>query len=158
MKLLFDEMLKSLASWSRILGIDSRFYPGKSDSELLVMARKEGLILVTRDVRLNIRCQSSGVRSILIKQDSIEEQIAQLLSESGAEVTFPEKTRCAKCNGELLDAPPDSIKGDVPEAVLKTHARFWRCSSCRSVYWEGGHWKNITRIYEKAKAMMAKGP
>ena len=157
MKLLFDEMLKSLASWARILGIYSEFYSSKSDSELLAIARKDGLILVTRDVRLHIRCQTAGVKSILIKSDVIEEQLAQLLKESGATVTFPEKTRCAKCNGELLDAPPDSIKGDAPEAVLKTHARFWRCGSCRSVYWEGGHWKNISRIYEKAKAIMANG-
>ncbi len=156
MKLLFDEMLKSLSSWARILGIYSEFYSSKSDSELLAIARKDGLIMVTRDVRLHIRCQTAGVKSILIKSDVIEEQLAQLLKESGATVTFPEKTRCAKCNGELVDATADDVK-DVPEAVIKTHSKFWRCSSCKRVYWEGGHWKNITRIYEKAKAIMATG-
>jgi hypothetical protein len=154
MKLLFDEMLKSLASWARILGIYSDFYSGKNDSELLSIARKEELILVTRDLRLHIRCQTAGVKSILIKSDAIEEQLAQLLKESGAVVTFPEKTRCAKCNGELVDASADDVKADVPDAVAKTHSKFWRCSSCKRVYWEGGHWKNILRIYEKAKAIM----
>jgi uncharacterized protein with PIN domain len=157
MKLLFDEMLKSLASWSRILGIYSEFYAGKSDAELANHAKKEGLLLVTRDIRLHVRCQSLGVRSILIKSDAIEEQLAQLLGESGAAVTFPEKTRCAKCNGELQDASPESVKADVPESVLKRQGKFWRCSSCSRVYWEGGHWKNIIRIYDKAKALMASG-
>lgn len=79
-----------------------------------------------------------------------------MLKESGATVTFPEKTRCAKCNGELIDATAEDVKADVPEAVAKTHSKFWRCSSCKRIYWEGGHWKNIMRIYEKAKALMAK--
>ncbi len=154
MKLLFDEMLNSLASWSRILGIDSDFASGRSDGELLSVAKKEGMILVTRDLRLHIRCQTSGVKAILIKSDAIEEQLAQLLKESGATVTFPEKTRCAKCNGELAEADAESVKADVPEAVVRTHNKFWRCKSCNRVYWEGGHWKNIMRIYEKAKALM----
>lgn len=157
MKLLFDEMLKSLASWARILGIYSEFYAGKSDSELLTHAKKEGLVMVTRDIRLHIRCQSGGVRSILIKSDAIEEQLAQLLGESGATVAFPEKTRCARCNGELQDASPASVKADVPETVLKMQKKFWKCSSCSRVYWEGGHWKNINRIYDKVKAIMMSG-
>jgi uncharacterized protein with PIN domain len=155
MKLLFDEMLKNLSSWARILGIYSEFYAGKSDSELFNKAKKDGLIIVTKDLRLHIRCQTGGVKSILVKGDSLDEQLAQVLKESGAEVTFPGKTRCAKCNGELLDAEPESVKADVPETVLLKQKRFWRCSACKRVYWEGGHWKNITRIYDRAKAIMA---
>jgi uncharacterized protein len=155
MKLLFDEMLKNLSSWFRILGIYSEFMPGKSDSELASHAKKEGLILVTKDIRLHIRCQTAGVKSILVKGDALEEQIAQVLRESGAIVTFPEKTRCAKCNGELEDAKPDDVKDKVPETVLKHQQRFWRCTTCKSIYWEGGHWKNINRIYGKAKELLA---
>jgi predicted nuclease of predicted toxin-antitoxin system len=95
MNLLFDEMLGNLARWCRILGIDSSFYTGKSDSQLFQIAKAEDRTLVTRDLKLAERCGKGGVRFILVKGERIEEQTAQVLKESGAAVTFPEKTRRA---------------------------------------------------------------
>jgi uncharacterized protein with PIN domain len=148
MRFLFDEMLKRLASWARILGIDSQFMTGKSDTELLRYAEKNDLVFVTRDMPLTIRCQKRGVRFIHIRSDILEEQLSQLLSESGATVTFPEKTRCASCNGELDPATKEQVAGKVHPSVIERNDRFWICRSCGKVYWEGSHWKNIRRIYE----------
>jgi len=154
MKLLFDEMLGSLARWCRILGIDSAIFKGKSDSQLLDLAKADCLVLVTRDLQLAERCGKGGVRHILIKSEKIEEQIAQVLKESGAVATFPEKTRCASCNGELSIVPKASVEGEVEADTFAHHERFWRCKDCKKLFWEGGHWKNIKRIYDKAKAML----
>lgn len=151
MRFIFDEMLKNLASWCRILGLDSEFFPGGSDSALLEHAKQSGRILITRDTGLAKRCERHGVRCIFIENDGIEEQLAQLLKESGAEPTFPEKTRCASCNGELEDVPKESVKDDVGADTFAHTRRFWRCSRCGKVFWEGGHWKNIRRIYEDAR-------
>lgn len=150
MKLLFDEMLKNLASWFRILGFDSAFSSGKSDSQLLHLAMKEGRTLVTRDLPLTLRCEKHGVGFVFIKSDIIEEQIAQVLRETGLRPIFPNFTRCASCNGELADAPKEGLAGKVPANTLEHHERFWRCKTCGKIFWEGGHWKNIRRIYEKA--------
>jgi uncharacterized protein len=155
MKLLFDEMLKNLASWFRILGIDSSFYSGKSDSQLIHLALKDGRVLVTRDLPLSLRCDKYGVRSILVKSDKIEEQIAHVLKETGIKPIFPNFTRCASCNGELEDAPKEGLKDLVPQNTLETRERFWQCKSCGKVFWEGGHWINIKRIYEKALGLSA---
>jgi uncharacterized protein with PIN domain len=153
MNLLFDEMLGNLARWCRILGIDSSFYTGKSDSQLFQIAKAEDRTLVTRDLKLAERCGKGGVRFILVKGERIEEQTAQVLKESGAAVTFPEKTRCASCNGELSAVPKESVVGEVETDTFAHHERFWRCSVCKKVFWEGGHWRNIQRIYGKAKAL-----
>lgn len=154
-RFLFDEMLKRLASWCRILGLDSEFFSGKSDSELLAYAKKNGLVFVTRDLALSLRCEKSGVRCIFIKSDDIVEQLAWLIKESGAEkeISFPEKTRCASCNGVLDIVGRDAIaaEGKLPENVTARHERFWRCRECGKVYWEGGHWRNIRRIYEQVR-------
>ena len=155
MKLLFDEMLKNLASWCRILGIDSEFSSGRSDSQLLEHAKKTGRIFVTRDFPLSLRCEKWGVRCILIKSDAIEEQLAQVIRETGAEVSFPEKTRCAACNGELDVVPKESVREGLPDNVIAHHDRFWKCRSCGKVFWEGGHWKNIRRIYGRVKELLA---
>lgn len=156
MKLLFDEMLKSLASWCRILGIDSEWLSGRNDTQLLRHAAKTGRIFVTRDIPLTLRCEKAGVRFIAIRSEKIGEQIAQVLRETGAQVTFPENTRCAACNGELEVVGKEAVK-DLPANVLGHHEKFWKCRSCGKAYWEGGHWKNIRRIYGEAQAILAAG-
>jgi uncharacterized protein with PIN domain len=155
MKLLFDEMLKHLASWCRLLGIDSAFYPGRGDGQLLHAAMKEKRTLITRDRPLTLRCEKYGVRFIFIKSDAIEEQIAQVLKETGLAVEFPNFKRCAACNGELEEAAKEAAEGKVPQNTLEHNERFWRCKSCGKFFWKGGHWVNIMRVYEKAKALAA---
>ncbi len=158
MRFLFDEMLKKLASWCRILGLDSEWHSGKSDTELLALAKKGGLVFVTRDFALSLRCEKAGVRCVYIKSDDIVEQIATLVQESGArdEISFPERTRCAACNGEMDVGGQEEAKasGKLPENVVAHHERFWRCRECGRIYWEGGHWRNIRRIYEQVQVKL----
>jgi uncharacterized protein with PIN domain len=139
MKFLFDEMLKRLASWCRIFGIYSEFFEGKSDSELLEYAREHELIFVTRDVQLSERCLKQEVRCILLKSTDIEEQLKQVVKETGVEIGL--NTRCAMCNGELEKTERND---DVPPKVRATE--FWKCKSCSKVFWEGSHWKNIRKL------------
>lgn len=154
MKLLFDEMLKRTVSWCRILGIDSEFLSGKSDTALLEYAKNKKLIFVTRDAPLYQRCVKAGVSCLLIKSDVIEEQIAQIVKETGAVISFPEKTRCAACNGELDVVSRESVKAEVPETTYETQNKFWKCRSCGKIYWEGGHWRNIRKVYDKVKELL----
>ncbi len=151
MRLLFDEMLKKLASWARIFGIYSEYFTDKSDDQLLAYAKENKLIFVTRDVPLAQRCRKNDVRCVLIRSNDVQKQIAQLVEETGAEISFPEKTRCAVCNGELDIVNKESVKDEVPEKVLASQKRFWRCRGCGQVFWEGGHWKNIMKVYEALK-------
>lgn len=152
-RFLFDEMLKRLASWCRILGLDSEFMTGQSDTALLDHAKKNGMVFVTRDLPLSLRCEGKGVRCIFIKSDDIAEQISWLVKESGAEkeISFPEKTRCASCNGELEVVGRDAIEGKLPENIAEHHEKFWRCRSCGKIFWEGSHWRNIRRIYDQVR-------
>ncbi|HSB46681.1 MAG TPA: Mut7-C RNAse domain-containing protein [Candidatus Bilamarchaeum sp.] len=157
-RILFDEMLKNLAHWCRILGIDSEFMTGKSDSQLLDYAGKKGLIFVTRDRPLFDRCRKRGVKCIFVKDEDLEDQIAQVVGETGAKVTFPEKTRCASCNGELEVVPKEGLKGQVPEKTFENQEKFWKCAKCGKVFWEGSHWKNINRIWEDVQMRLSMSP
>ena len=156
-KILFDEMLKNLAHWCRILGIYSEFITGKSDTQLLEYARKNGLIFVTRDFPLYERCKRKGLQCILVKDEPLENQIAQVLKQSGATITFPEKTRCASCNGELEAVGKEALAGAVPQKTFETQTKFWKCRSCGKIFWEGSHWKNIGRIFGKIQLLLQEG-
>jgi uncharacterized protein with PIN domain/ribosomal protein S10 len=156
--LLLDEMLKRTASWCRVLGMDTQFITGKSDTWLLEHARRNGLIFVTMDVELYNRCVKQGVRCVFLKSGVREEQIAQIIRDTGAAMGFPEKTRCPKCNGELAVVDAAGVRDEVPGNVAETQQKFWKCPSCGKIYWEGSHWKNITRVYERVKELLAQPP
>ncbi len=156
-KLLLDEMLRRTATWCRILGIDSEFFAGGGDDALLEQAKKEGRILITRDLALSKRCPKLGVRCILLKSEKAEEQIAEIISETNAPLFFPQEMRCPECNGELGIAPTDSVKGEVPAHIATEHSEFWKCKKCGKIYWEGSHWKNIKEFYGRVLAILEKG-
>ena len=150
MKLLFDEMLKRLSNWCRIFGIYSEYFKDKNDSELLEHAQEKKMIFVTRDVQLASRCKKYDVKCVFIESDNLEDQLVQLIKETGVEITFHEEMRCASCNGELEKIEKEKAEGKVPEDVFKSK-ELWQCRSCGKLFWQGGHWKNITRIYENIK-------
>jgi len=154
MKLVFDEMLKRAATWCRILGIESEYFIDKSDSELLDYAKSNNLVLVTRDVQLATRCKKHGVKCIFVKSNVAEEQVAQIISETGAQLSFPENTRCPVCNGRLETVSPESMKGKIPEDVYTARKKVWRCKKCKKAYWEGSHWRNIEKFYQRIKKLL----
>ena len=143
MRFLFDEMLKKLSGWCRILGIHSEYFTDKSDDELLEYAKENNLVFVTRDKALSKRCTKHGVEVVFIKSNDIKDQIEDVLK-TGAEITFPEKTRCSSCNEILEPVSKDGIKDRLPPKV--DSEKYWICRSCGKVFWEGGHWKNIRRM------------
>jgi len=156
MKLVLDEMLGRLAKWLRIFGIDTDYAKGISDGEVLSIAKQGGRILVTRDEPLSGRCIKQGIGCHLLRSDKLEEQLAELKSELKLEFTFPEKTRCPACNHPLKTVSSLEVSGLVHENVQKRFDSFWLCSKCNKAYWEGSHWRNLTRIFNEANRLAAK--
>jgi uncharacterized protein with PIN domain len=107
-------------------------------------------------ISLSKRCPKLGVRCILLASEKAEEQIAQIISETGAPPFFPQEMRCPECNGELEIAPSESVKKGVPARIATEHEEFWRCRKCGKIYWEGSHWKNIKEFYGRVLAILEK--
>lgn len=138
MKLLCDHMLGTLAKWLRFMGYDTA-YPGPlDDTELLVLARREGRVLVTRDKELASRSPDA----IRVRSDDLEEQIREVVSRLSLKVVEP-LSRCSLCNDVLVRASPEEVGDRVPKGVLARHDTFWRCPSCGKVYWQGSHWDRM---------------
>ncbi|VVC04521.1 Mut7-C RNAse domain protein [Candidatus Bilamarchaeum dharawalense] len=149
MRLLLDEMLFHTARLLRIFGVDAETIKPKNDDELIRHAAKNRQTLLTKDVDLVSRAKHYGVNALFLRSDKIEEQLIQIKQELGIKFDFPNKTRCPMCNGELLTVGKERIQKMVPENVFQNHEKFWLCERCNKAYWEGGHWENIKRLYEK---------
>lgn len=144
MKLLCDHMLGTLAKWLRFMGYDTA-YPGPlSDTAILQLSSDEGRVLLTRDKEL----ASRGPGSVRVRSDDLEEQIQEVASALGLRAIDP-LSRCSLDNTVLEAVAAEDVEASVPAGVRGRQQTFWRCPSCRRVYWQGSHWtKMIERLNE----------
>lgn len=152
MHFLADEMLKGLAKWLRIFGYDveHEVVYGKKDDEILEYAKSNGLILLTKDRALYRKAKKQGLSVFFIENGAIHEELRQVVRHFGMP-SFPEKTRCPKCNSILeLIKKEKAEKDKIPLGVYNLHDFFWKCK-CGNYYWKGGHWKNIMKMFNKIK-------
>lgn len=142
MKILCDHMLGSLARWLRFMGYDAAYPDPITDRELIEVARRDGRILLTRDKELAARLPEA----VRIQSDVLDEQIREVAAVLPLRLVDP-LSRCSLCNVFLVAVSRDDISDAVPEGVRARHEEFWRCPSCRRVYWQGTHWdKMIERL------------
>jgi uncharacterized protein with PIN domain len=41
------------------------------------------------------------------------------------------------------------VRSGVPEKSMENATEFWRCDSCRKVYWDGTHWTGILDRFDR---------
>lgn len=55
--------------------------------------------------------------------------------------------RCVKCNGDTYDElAPSEVAGLVPEKTRKFSSCFWRCSTCKQVFWPGPMYAEAVQV------------
>lgn len=152
MRFLADVMLKKAGRWLRMLGYYVEDPESEDDDRILEQAGKKALILLTMDEELHARAGRRGIQTFLVTKIHNTKQVAQIMKEFELTLDqFPSRTRCSTCNGYLKEAGKSEVKGKVPEKSFAAHERFWLCTSCHQVFWEGAHWDKIKREVEKIK-------
>jgi uncharacterized protein len=136
-----DEMLGSLARWLRLMGYDTWYERDSDDTDILIRARMDGRILLTRDKKL---AERAGGQGLYIRDRSLDDQMDQV--RIAFDLSFDEGlTRCTTCNGDLILVSREEASKDVPNGALISNDLFYRCTSCGKFYWRGSHWKNIRK-------------
>jgi hypothetical protein len=156
-KFIVDAMLGSLAKWLRLLGYDTLYSTSYNDAQIISIAARAKRIMVTSDKGLYRRAIRAGLRAVLLPESGVTESLARLASAGLIELRVdPSKSRCPLCNGVLKEVTDKNlVRGRVPPGALAKYSKFYVCTRCGHVYWEGGHWRNIRRIVEEAKLMSA---
>ncbi len=142
-RLIVDAMLGKLVRWLRLAGYDATFWREGTDEALMVSAREQDRLILTKDHALAGR---RGVQAVLINADDVDAQLYEARLELQQRGRVPEPfTRCVECNGLVADLPHAGAEGLVPPYVWHTQSEFRRCSDCGRVYWKGTHWPSIRR-------------
>jgi uncharacterized protein with PIN domain len=146
-----DAMLGNLAKKLRILGYDSKYFSSIEDDKLIIIAKNEKRIILTKDEQLTKNAEKQNVDAILIRGNDELEQIAQINTKIKFErfVMDTNNSRCIACNGNLQPIERHRIIGKVPEGVLEREENFWMCDSCKKIYWEGTHFKKLQEFVNK---------
>lgn len=147
-KFLADRMLGRLAKWLRILGYDTVYPVDIGDLALLLRARQENRILLTRDTHLILRKNIGDF--LFIKSDLWRDQLREVIYGLKLELNFPTRmfSRCSLCNTPTTKINKDKVRDYVPPYVFLTQNYFVYCPTCKKYYWKGTHWQ---RIKEKIK-------
>ena len=152
MQFLADSMLGKLARWLRMLGQDVTYSTELNDSELLEVAKKENRVLLTRDLELYKRAIAKGIEAFYAEGEAESGRLAELAQRYDLTLAVDmEKSRCPVCNTKLKGTPKEQLTSELEKNTLTYYDKFWKCSNCGQVYWQGAHWKQITNTINEAK-------
>ena len=145
MKVLCDHMLGSLATWLRILGMDT-VYPSstESDDEILRHAEAEGRLILTRAKVLAARAKKAAVPVLLISSSTLAVQLEQVTKDLSLDAAGA-LTRCTVCNTPLVPVEAVEAQPHVPPKVFARQKQFWFCPSCKKYYWMGTHYEDMEK-------------
>ena len=151
-----DAMLGNLAKKLRILGYDSKYFSSIDDDKLILIAKNEKRIILTKDEQLTKNAEKQDIGFVLIRGSDESEQIMQINAKIKLDrfVVDTNSSRCIVCNGSLQPVEKYRIIGKIPEGILEREKKFWMCDSCKKIYWEGTHFEKLQEFASKLNDMM----
>ena len=80
-KFIVDQNVGKLAKLLRLLGYDTLFFTGETDTQMVDIALTEARVILTRDTHLLERraAVSGQIKIILLNSDDIDKQIRQVV-------------------------------------------------------------------------------
>jgi len=150
-------MLGKLTRWLRMLGHDVEYSSKLDDAQLIMMAKKERRILLTRDLELYQQATSKGVDTFYLEGKTEAERLAQLAQRFKIKLDIDlETSRCPKCNTRVEPISKENVADKVEESTFSHYDEFWECPKCQQIYWQGAHWTRIRKTLEAAKENLEK--
>jgi uncharacterized protein with PIN domain len=135
-KFICNGMLGKLSRLLRIIGIDSAY--SNEGMVILLLARKEGRIILTRNTRLRGR---EGVFFLDVMEP--EQQLYAVVDAYDLWREIKPFTRCVICNEKLAPVEKEAVRGKVPYFTYKHFDEYAKCPQCERIYWKGSHYKNM---------------
>lgn len=157
MHFLLDGMLGKLARWLRMMGYEATYTNYSTDADLLTLAKRDSLVLLTSDEELYRIAASRGVDSFLIQDRTETERLAHLAHRFNLSLRIDAATsKCPVCGSALREISKREVEPLVPPTTFKLYQSFWLCENqkCRKVYWHGSHWNKIEQTLESAKMIL----
>ncbi len=147
-RFILDVHLGKLARYLRLLGFDARYDPRFDDPDIAAIASEQDRIALTRDLAL--LKNGAIVRGYWIRSQNPREQLREVLCRYRLAAKVRPFARCTVCNGIIREAPKDLVRDRLEPKTAMYYDRFFQCTSCGRIYWEGSHYLRMREMVEEA--------
>jgi uncharacterized protein len=148
-RFVLDVHLGKLAGYLRMFGFDTLYRNDYEDALLAQISHDEKRILLTRDLGLLKR--SMVTHGYFLRQTNPKQQLHEILRRFDLLRKAVPFSRCIHCNGAVHSVPKSDIRDQVKADILQYYDKFYRCHSCRKIYWKGSHYPKIQAFIEEVK-------
>ena len=149
LRFVLDVHLGRLAAYLRLAGFDV-VYRNDVDDVALAKLGAGGRVLLTRDRGLLKR--RAVTRGYWLRSTVPQVQFAEVLRRFDLVGAVQPFSRCLRCNAPLESVQKADVLADLPPRTRECYDDFLRCSDCRRIYWQGGHFQALRRRLAQAIA------
>lgn len=139
-----DANLGKLARYLRLLGFDCLYRNDFSDAALAKIASEQQRTVLTRDRSLLQR--RIITHGYFVRADMPKIQTREVLKRFNLYPLIKPLTRCAHCNGKLVETDKQEIEHHLEPLTRKYYENFLICPQCGQIYWQGGHYVRIKSL------------
>lgn len=144
-----------------MLGYEALYLKNSSDQELLSLAKRDSLTLLTSDEELYRTAAMRSIETSLVQGRTEPERLAGVAGHYNLRLEIDTTiSKCPICGSSIKEVQKENVEKLVPPTTFKLYQSFWACTNpkCAKVYWHGSHWKKIEQTLENARKILdAKG-
>jgi len=136
-----DVHLGKLTGYLRMLGFDCLYRNNLEDDEIIRLSLEQQRIILTRDK--GILQNKKVTHGYYLRSDNPKEQLKEIIRRFDLKTQIKPFTRCMNCNGLLESVPKEEVKDILEENTRRYYNEFYRCRSCKNIYWKGAHYQKM---------------
>lgn len=140
-KFVLDTHLGKLARLLRMVGFDSIYRNDIDDKELIHISVDDHRIILTRDK--GILKHSIVTHGYFVKSTDPSKQIVEIIKRFDLISQIKAFHRCMICNHEIFPVEKSNVLKKIPARTAKYYDKFFQCSGCKNIYWEGTHYNSM---------------
>ena len=148
-KFVADVHLGRLTRYLRMIGLDVLYKNDFDDEEIVQLSLKEKRAILTKD--RGILKRNEVTHGYLVRNTKVEEQVMEILERFDLKNQIKEFSRCLECNDLLLQVEKAKIIQQLPPKVVKSKNEFYKCPSCKKIYWKASHYQRMLTFIQLLK-------
>ena len=144
-RFILDVNLGKLARLLRLCGFDSSYDNNFDNHSLVRLALADRRIILTRDRQLLKR--KDVTHGYWMRNTDPYAQLKEVVKRLDLKSDIKLFSRCLVCNAMIKSVPKQQVIKNIPPKTRKYFDKFYQCTGCLKVYWQGSHHKRMqTRL------------
>ena len=148
-KFVADVHLGRLTRYLRIMGFDVLYKNNFDDDEIVRISLKEKRAILTKD--RGILKRNKVTHGYWVRSTKVEEQVKEILDRFDLKKEIKEFSRGIECNDTLKSIKKETIIKQLPPKVAAAQNEFYKCPSCKKIYWKGSHYQRMLTFIQSTR-------